>query len=247
MRQNQSARYAFLFMYVSCPPLPSVGFQQGYDATKLGKIIQTAKFFFGKVLEGVQNCLRVLLSPPHIKLPKVSGFKDESVKISKKHVKIVSVAARNRGCMILSWHWKTAVKSAASSCRRFYGGFLSFSWLLCMSLIFNVIRKFVFYRCACVSSKTVQNACKTVCFGSSSSQSCGLTLTILQSYIDYLRLLNTQNSMPEGTERHLEAYFSSPETRFSCLGECAGKCQRQCQYDIIIAMPEDRLVQQKNV
>ena len=114
-----------------------------------------------------------------------------------------------------------------------------------MSLIFNVIRKFVFYRCACVSSKTVQNACKTVCFGSSSSQSCGLTLTILQSYIDYLRLLNTQNSMPEGTERHLEAYFSSPETRFSCLGECAGKCQRQCQYDIIIAMPEDRLVQQK--
>ena len=71
-------------MYVSCPPLPSGGFQQGYDATKLGKIIQTAKFFFGKVLEGVQNYLRVLLSPPHIKLPKVSGFKDESVKISKK-------------------------------------------------------------------------------------------------------------------------------------------------------------------
>ena len=71
-------------MYVSCPPLPYGGFQQGYDATKLGKIIQTAKFFFGKVLEGVQNYLRVLLSPPHIKLPKVSGFKDESVKISKK-------------------------------------------------------------------------------------------------------------------------------------------------------------------
>ena len=96
-------------MYVSCPPLPSGGFQHDYDATKLGKIIQTAKFFFGKVLEGVQNYLRVLLSPPppppphtHIKLPKVSGFKDESVKISKKHVKIVSVAARNRGCMILS-------------------------------------------------------------------------------------------------------------------------------------------------
>ena len=68
-------------MYVSCPPLPSGGFQHDYDATKLGKIIQTAKFFFGKVLEGVQNYLRVLLSPPHIKLPKVSGFKDESVKI----------------------------------------------------------------------------------------------------------------------------------------------------------------------
>ena len=84
MRQNQSARYAFLFMYVSCPPLPSGVFQHDYDATKLGKIIQTAKFFFGKVLEGVQNYLRVLLSPPHIKLPKVSGFKDESVKISKK-------------------------------------------------------------------------------------------------------------------------------------------------------------------
>ena len=84
MRQNQSARYAFLFMYVSCPPLPSGGFQHDYDVTKLGKIIQTAKFFFGKVLEGVQNYLRVLLSPPHIKLPKVSGFKDESVKISKK-------------------------------------------------------------------------------------------------------------------------------------------------------------------
>ena len=71
-------------MYVSCPPLPSGGFQHDYDATKLGKIIQTAKFFFGKVLEGVQNYLRVLLSPPHIKLPKVSGFKDESVKISNK-------------------------------------------------------------------------------------------------------------------------------------------------------------------
>ena len=79
--QNQSARYAFLFMYVSCPPLPSGGFQHDYDVTKLGKIIQTAKFFFGKVLEGVQNYLRVLLSPPHIKLLKVSGFKDESVKI----------------------------------------------------------------------------------------------------------------------------------------------------------------------
>ena len=51
-------------MYVSCPPLPSGGFQHDYDATKLGKIIQTAKFFFGKVLEGVQNYLRVLLSPP---------------------------------------------------------------------------------------------------------------------------------------------------------------------------------------
>ena len=38
-------------MYVSCPPQPSGGFQQGYDATKLGKIIQTAKFFFGKVLD----------------------------------------------------------------------------------------------------------------------------------------------------------------------------------------------------
>ena len=71
-------------MYVSCPPQPSGGFQHDYDVTKLGKIIQTAKFFFGKVLEGVQNYLRVLLSPPHIKLPKVSGFKDESVKISKK-------------------------------------------------------------------------------------------------------------------------------------------------------------------
>ena len=71
-------------MYVSCPPLCHMGFQQGYDATKLGKIIQTAKFFFGKVLEGVQNYLRVLLSPPHIKLPKVSGFKEESVKISKE-------------------------------------------------------------------------------------------------------------------------------------------------------------------
>ena len=149
--------------------------------------------------------------------------------------------------MILSWHWKTAVKTAASSCRRFYGGFLMFSWMLRISLIFNVVRKFMFCRCAWMSSKTVQIACKTVCFGSSSSQSCGLTLTILQTYIDYLRLQNTQNSMPEGTERHLEAYFSSPETRFSCLGECAGKCQRQCQYDIIIAMPEDRLVQQKNV
>ena len=38
-------------MYVSCPPLPSGGFQHDYDATKLGKIIQTAKFFFGKVLD----------------------------------------------------------------------------------------------------------------------------------------------------------------------------------------------------
>ena len=154
---------------------------------------------------------------------------------------------RNRGCMILSWHWKTAVKSAASSCRRFYGGFLSFLWILCMLLIFSMICEFSVFRSVWISSKTVQIACKTVCFGSSSSQSCGLTLTILQSYIDYLRLLNTQNSMPEGTERHLEAYFSSPEPRFSCLGECAGKCQRQCQYDIIIAMPEDRLAQQKNV
>ena len=142
---------------------------------------------------------------------------------------------------------KNRLKTAASYCRRFYGGFLSFLWMLCMSLIFNVIRKFIFCRCVCMPSKTVQIACKTVCFGSSSSQSCGLTLTILQPYLDYLRLLNTQNSMPKGTERHLEACFSSPETRFSCLGECAGKCQRQCQYDIIIAMPEDRLVQQKNV
>ena len=72
-----------LFIYVCVLPtsLPSGGFQHDYDATKIGKIIQTAKFFFGKVLEGVQNYLRVLLSPPHIKLPKVSGFKDESVKI----------------------------------------------------------------------------------------------------------------------------------------------------------------------
>ena len=38
-------------LYVSCPPLPSGGFQRDYDATKLGKIIQTAKFFFGKVLD----------------------------------------------------------------------------------------------------------------------------------------------------------------------------------------------------
>ena len=73
-------------MYVSCPPLPSGGFQHDYDATKLGKIIQTAKFFFGKVLEGVQNYLRVLLSPPTYKTPKGQWVQGRICKNLKKNM-----------------------------------------------------------------------------------------------------------------------------------------------------------------
>ena len=56
-------------MYVSCPPLFHMGFQQGYDTTKLGKIIQTAKFFFGKVLEGAKLFTGAFIAPTY-KTPK---------------------------------------------------------------------------------------------------------------------------------------------------------------------------------
>ena len=58
--QNQSARYAFLFMYVSSPPLCHMGFQQGWDSfAKLWIISETTKFFKIKM----QNRMKKMVLP----------------------------------------------------------------------------------------------------------------------------------------------------------------------------------------
>ena len=70
-----------------------------------------------------------------------------------RHVQIVSPAARKRANMIQSWHRKTAAKSDTSSWHQFYGVFLSFSRLWCISLIFRTIHHLNNPRHVFVSSK----------------------------------------------------------------------------------------------
>ena len=131
-----------------------------------------------------------------------------------RHVKIVSPAARKRANMIQSWHRKTAAKSDTSSWHRFYGGFLAFSRLWCISLIFKTIHHLSNPHHVFVSSKTVQNACKTVNLATWNSQSCSPTLTILQPHFDYFALPNIQNDTPKSQERHSKPCFPPQKTWF---------------------------------
>ena len=134
--------------------------------------------------------------------------------------------------MILSWHGNTAAKSVTPSRRRFYGGFSPFSCLLRILLIHNAIRDFLIFRHVFRLLKTVQNASNIVNLASPSSQSCTLTLTILQPHFDYLAPQNTQDDTPKGWKQHPKPYFPPLEAWFSCRGESAWKCQPQYVYDI---------------
>ncbi len=83
------------------------------------------------------------------------------------------------------------------------------------------------------SSKTVQDASKTVNFGLESSIFCGFTLTVLQPHFDYFTLQDSQNDAPNGKERHSKPHFHVLQSCFSCVYDRARKCQPRCLYDII--------------
>ena len=104
-----------------------------------------------------------------------------------------------------------------------------------MLLIHNAIRDFLIFRHVFRLPKTVQNASNIVNLASPSSQSCTLTLTILQPHFDYLAPQDTQDDTPKGWKQHSKPYFPPSETWFSCRGECAWKCQPQSVCDTIFA------------
>ena len=131
--------------------------------------------------------------------------------------------------MILSWQRNTAAKSAAPSRRHFHGVFPTVLCRFSIMLIFNAIHRPLLPDCLCKSSKTVQNASKTVNFASQGSQSRSPALTILRCYLDYFAPRNTQNDMPKGSKRHSKPCFPAPETWFPGISECARKCQPSCR------------------
>ena len=147
------------------------------------------------------------------------------------HVKIVSSATCENVFLIPFWPGKTAVKSAAPSCWRFYGGYSPFSCLSCILLIFSLIHEFGISYCIFCTSKTMQNACKIVNLGLSESQSCSLILTILQRHFDYFAAQDTQNDSPKGWKCRPEPCFPPQKAWFSCLLWSARKCQPRCLND----------------
>ena len=114
--------------------------------------------------------------------------------------------------------------------------FLSLSRLWCISLIFKTIHHLNNPRHVFVSSKTVQNACKTVNLASWNSQSCNLTLTILQPHFDYFALPNIQNDTPKSQERHSKPCFPPLKTWFPCVQRSARTYQSPAIIAIIYSL-----------
>ncbi|MDD6494757.1 MAG: hypothetical protein PUF55_08960, partial [Bacteroidales bacterium] len=81
-----------------------------------------------------------------------------------------------------------------------------------ISLIYNTIHKPLDSLNFLQSSKIVQIACKTAYFASSSSQSCGLTLTILLPHFDFLALQDSQDDTTVGCRHLPKAYFQVQKT-----------------------------------
>ena len=131
--------------------------------------------------------------------------------------------------MTLSWHTKNAVKSAASYRRQFYGVFLSFSRSWCTSLIFKTIPPLHNLRHVFVSSKTVQNACKTVNLASWNSQSCSPTLTILQPHFDYFAASLWLFRHSKHSKWHSEEPRTTLQTMFSAPENMISVCSKECK------------------
>lgn len=77
------------------------------------------------------------------------------------------------------------MECVAPRCAGFFGVFLPFPCLSCISLIFCAIRDVSISEGDFRRSKIVQNACKIVYLAASGSLFCGFTLTILPPHFDY--------------------------------------------------------------